>query len=105
MLRVAIVGCGKIADAHASQIRRIPGCEIVGACDQEELMAQQFAGRFQIRKSFHRIEALLDRTRPDVVHVTTPPVAILVSRCCVWKWAATCTSRSHLRWSPTMPRN
>jgi len=30
MLKVAIVGCGKIADAHASQIRRIPGCEIVG---------------------------------------------------------------------------
>lgn len=36
-------------------------------------MAQQFAGRFQIGKYFDRIEALLDRTRPDVVHVTTPP--------------------------------
>jgi len=30
MLKVAIVGCGKIADAHASQIQRIKGCEIVG---------------------------------------------------------------------------
>ena len=24
MLKIAIVGCGKIADAHAEQIRRIP---------------------------------------------------------------------------------
>ena len=30
MLKVAIVGCGKIADSHASQIERIPGCEIGG---------------------------------------------------------------------------
>ena len=35
MLKVAIVGCGKIADAHASQIQRIKGCEIVGVCDRE----------------------------------------------------------------------
>ena len=42
MLKVAIVGCGKIADAHASQIQRIlEGCEIVGVCDREPLMARQ----------------------------------------------------------------
>jgi predicted dehydrogenase len=46
-LRVAIVGCGKIADAHAEQIRRIKGCEIVGVCDREELMARQLAERFK----------------------------------------------------------
>ena len=44
-LRVAIVGCGKIADAHAAQIRRIPGCDLVGVCDREELMARQLAER------------------------------------------------------------
>ena len=43
MLKVAIVGCGKIADAHASQIGRIKGCEIVGVCDREPLMAQQLS--------------------------------------------------------------
>jgi predicted dehydrogenase len=30
MLKVALVGCGKIADAHASQIQKIEGCEMVG---------------------------------------------------------------------------
>ena len=30
MLKIAIVGCGKIADDHAAQIQKIKGCEIVG---------------------------------------------------------------------------
>ena len=33
MLKIAVIGCGKIADEHVEQIRRIPGCEVVGACD------------------------------------------------------------------------
>src|SRR5207237_2134607 len=49
---VAIVGCGKIADAHASQIQRIGGCELVGVCDREELMARQLAERFHVREYF-----------------------------------------------------
>lgn len=73
MLRVAIVGCGKIADAHASQIRRIDGCEIVAACDREPLMAQQFCDRFAVGRSFTDVTQLLHAARPDVVHVTTPP--------------------------------
>src|ERR1700722_17494573 len=73
MLKVAIVGCGKIADSHASQIARIKGCEIVGACDQEPLMAQQLLKRFSNKKYFSDLKELLSETRPDVVHITTPP--------------------------------
>jgi predicted dehydrogenase len=73
MLRVAIVGCGKIADSHAAQIQRVPGCEIVGACDREELMAKQFCQRFRIARHFTDVEQLLSEAQPQVVHVTTPP--------------------------------
>src|SRR5215467_7266339 len=73
MLKVALIGCGKIADAHASQIERIKGCEIVGACDSEPLMASQLCARFPVREAFTSLDALLDEARPDVVHVTTPP--------------------------------
>jgi predicted dehydrogenase len=73
MLRIAIVGCGKIADAHACQIQRIEGCEFVGVCDSEELMAKQLAERFHIRRYFNDLSELLNQTRPDVVHITTPP--------------------------------
>jgi predicted dehydrogenase len=73
MLKVAIVGCGKIADSHVSQIQRISGCEIVGVCDRESLMARQLQERFGLKESFSDLSALLQKARPDVVHVTTPP--------------------------------
>jgi predicted dehydrogenase len=73
MIKVAIVGCGKIADAHASHIRHLKGCEIVGVCDREPLMAMQLYERFPVRQYFTEVEELLSRARPDVVHITTPP--------------------------------
>ena len=73
MLRVAIVGCGKIADAHASQIQRIKGCEIAGVCDREPLMARQLYERFPVKRYFSDLGELLSEVTPDVVHITTPP--------------------------------
>jgi len=73
MLKVAIVGCGKIADAHASQILRIKGCEIVGVCDREPLMARQLYERFPVKRYFSDLGELLTDARPHVVHITTPP--------------------------------
>jgi predicted dehydrogenase len=73
MLRVAIVGCGKIADAHASQIQRIKDSEIVAACDLEPLMAKQLCDRFPIKQHFTELKELLYTAQPDVVHITTPP--------------------------------
>lgn len=75
MLRVAIVGCGKIADAHASQIERIRGCEIAGVCDREPLMAQQLFERAPVRRHYSDVEEMLRDARPDVVHITTPPAS------------------------------
>jgi len=73
MLKIAIIGCGKIADAHASQIRRIKGCEIVGVCDRESLMAQQIYERFPVKQYFTEVPDLINQSRPDIVHITTPP--------------------------------
>lgn len=73
MLKVAIVGCGKIADSHASQIQRIKGCEIVAVCDKEPLMAQQLIDRFPVKQYFGSLTDLLSEARPAVVHITTPP--------------------------------
>src|SRR5882762_11418629 len=73
MLKVAIVGCGKIADSHVSAIRRIKGCEIVAVGDQEPLMARQLSERFLIKRYFSDLTELLGEARPDVVHITTPP--------------------------------
>jgi predicted dehydrogenase len=73
MLKVAIVGCGKIADSHASQILRVGGCEIVGVCDREPLMTRQLSDRFPVKQQFTDVIEMLSEVRPDVVHITTPP--------------------------------
>jgi predicted dehydrogenase len=73
MLRVAIIGCGKIADQHVLAIHRIPDCQIVSVCDRELLMAKQLAERFGVADCFADVERMLEATKPDVVHITTPP--------------------------------
>jgi predicted dehydrogenase len=75
MFKVAIVGCGKIADAHASVIQKLEGCEIVGACDREPLMAKQLQERFPVRGCYGEVVELLSDAQPDVVHITTPPAS------------------------------
>ena len=72
-LRVAIIGCGKIADQHVLAMQRIPHCELVAVCDRELLMAKQLAERFGVERCFAAARELLEACRPDVVHITTPP--------------------------------
>jgi predicted dehydrogenase len=73
LLRIALVGCGKVADQHVHAIRRIADCEIVALCDRELLMAEQLGERFGISQCFSNQAEMLQRSSPDVVHITTPP--------------------------------
>jgi predicted dehydrogenase len=73
MIKVGIIGCGKMADQHAFQIQRIPGAEIIGVCDSELLMARQMAERFNVGKYFSNVQEMLDALKLDVIHITTPP--------------------------------
>ena len=75
MLKIAIIGCGKVADQHVEAIHRIPGCEIVALCDREVLMAKQLGQRFGIAKCFSDLKQMLETVSPDVVHITTPPTS------------------------------
>ena len=72
-LRLAIIGCGKIADQHLLAFRRIGGCEVVALCDRELLMANQLGERFGVTACFADAAEMLRTARPDVVHITTPP--------------------------------
>src|SRR6476620_10562875 len=73
MLRIAIIGCGKIADQHVAAIQRIPDCQIVALCDRELLMARQLGERFGISQCFSDAGEMLRSALPNVVHITTPP--------------------------------
>lgn len=69
--RVGIVGCGMIADQHADQLRYLPGCELVAACDTDELMARQLTERFHVPHVFTDVAEMLRANILDAVHITT----------------------------------
>jgi predicted dehydrogenase len=72
-LRIAVVGCGKIADAHVETIRRIPSVQLCAVCDLEPVMAEQLAVRYAIPRWYSDVAQLLETEKPDVLHITTPP--------------------------------
>jgi predicted dehydrogenase len=72
-LRVAIVGCGKSAEHHVAEIKKLTGAQLVGVCDVEPLMAEQFSIRHGLHSWFSDFAPLLREQVPDIVHITTPP--------------------------------
>lgn len=72
-LNIAVVGCGKIADAHVEEIQKLSTARIAAVCDIEPLMAEQLATRYEIPQHFSNFEQMLASTPLDVVHITTPP--------------------------------
>ena len=72
-LRVGIVGCGKIADAHAEVLTYLPGAKLVAVCDREILLGEQLATRFAVPRFYADLSDMLAAEKLDVVHITTPP--------------------------------
>jgi predicted dehydrogenase len=72
-LKIAIVGCGKIADAHVEEIRKIPSVQLCAICDLEPIMAEQLAVRYAVPRWYSDVARMLDEEKPDVLHITTPP--------------------------------
>jgi predicted dehydrogenase len=73
VLKVALVGCGQIADAHLQEIRKISCVRAVAVCDSYPDLARQAATRFEVPGVFDDLGRMLAETLPDVLHVTTPP--------------------------------
>jgi len=72
-LKIAIVGCGKIADAHVEEIRKIPSAQLCAVCDLEPIMAEQLSSRYAVPHWYSDVTRMLDEEKPDVLHITTPP--------------------------------
>jgi predicted dehydrogenase len=73
-LKIALVGCGKIADGHIEEIQKMPEkARVAAVCDRELLMAEQVAVRYGIPKHYDSYDRMLEVEKPDVVHITTPP--------------------------------
>lgn len=72
-LRAAVVGLGAISLEHLEKLERMPRAQIVGICDLEAGVVDAVGERFAIDARYTDFERMLERARPDVVHVLTPP--------------------------------
>ena len=70
--RVALVGCGRIAQVHVGYLRQVPQVECVGACDVSRKSREAFAARWQL-PTYADVDELISAAQPDVVHIVTPP--------------------------------
>jgi len=87
-LRIAFIGAGQMARNHLNAIRRLSmPVAVVGVTDRLPAAADQFAQLAGIRSSFS-IEALLSDTKPDVVHVCTPPSSHFEAAHAALDWGA-----------------
>ena len=73
MIRIAIVGCGRIAKRHAELLGsgQIAGAKLVAVCDLLADRAQAFADKYDV-PGFTSVTELLEKSDADVITVLTP---------------------------------
>ncbi len=72
-MKVGIVGCGLNSDYHINFVKSYPGAEITGIVDKDLRKAEECAQKHVIQAVFSSIKDLVDRAKPDVIHIVTPP--------------------------------
>jgi len=70
-MRIAIVGCGKIAGNHAGALQQVAGVEVIACCDPALHRAQAFAAEYGIPYAVATLDELLPLS-PTAVTVCTP---------------------------------
>src|SRR6266545_159976 len=71
MVRISLVGCGRIAKNHVDAIQRVEGLELVAACDVIEEPARAVAEPLGI-PWFTSYDKMLAEVPSDVVSIATP---------------------------------
>jgi len=74
-MKAALIGAGQIARQHLACLQTLPGVELAAVCDLSPATAEAAAERYGVSAWFTDHHAMLDRARPDVVHITTPPTS------------------------------
>jgi len=72
--KIAFIGSGGMAHAHAPGLKKIPGVELVGFCDVSRDKAAAAAAQYG-GAAFRDPAKMLDAVEPDGVYVCLPPSA------------------------------
>lgn len=71
-IRIAIVGCGRIADLQCQGYLAHPDAEIAAVCDVDAALAQQRAAEWGASRVYTDLAALLRDPEIDAVDIATP---------------------------------
>ncbi len=82
----AIVGCGRIAPAHAKGIKTAPSARLVAVCDILEERAKEFAAKNGVEKYYTDVDEMFAKEDIDVCCVCVPSglhheIAIKAAKC------------------------
>lgn len=71
-IRWGILGCGKIANKFASDLRLVEGATLMAVASRDSIKASEFAKQHSARLVFTSYEALVTCKEVDVIYVATP---------------------------------
>jgi predicted dehydrogenase len=71
-IRVGVIGCGWVSNGHIAAWKKT-NAEVVSVCDVNESAARSMAEKWKIEKYYVDYVELLEKSKPDVVDICTPP--------------------------------
>jgi len=73
-IRVAVVGCGAIAQMHhIPALQKIKAAQIVAICDRDSALLSQVGKRLTTARRYEDFSDMLSKEALDIVNICTPP--------------------------------
>ena len=74
MYKTAMLGCGGRARGHADAYRFVKRGKLAALCDMDEERLNAFGDDFGIASRYTDLDEMLEKEKPDVLHIVTSPV-------------------------------
>ena len=74
MYKTAMIGCGGRARGHADAYRFVKRGKLAAICDMDEERLNNFGDDFGISSRYTDLDEMLEKEKPDVLHIVTSPV-------------------------------
>jgi D-apiose dehydrogenase len=76
-LRVAVAGAGYFTQFQLDGWKRMPGVELAAICNRDQAKARALAERFGIPRVYGDVAEMIEREKPGLLDIVTPPVTHL----------------------------
>ncbi|MDP7255246.1 MAG: Gfo/Idh/MocA family oxidoreductase, partial [Planctomycetota bacterium] len=73
MMKAVFLGCGGRAKGHATAYQHVTKGKLAAICDMQEERLHPFGEEFGIDARYTDMREMLEKERPDLLHIVTPP--------------------------------